>query len=93
MRLKVAECEVGLGELAPLTVQERLDLLANVLPDDPAALWEPTGPRVLAGRISAAWQAAHGKPDRIPDETPHPRGGTWAPTSPPGDFSPPPVTP
>ncbi|MFI6985537.1 hypothetical protein ACIBSV_44235 [Embleya sp. NPDC050154] len=81
MALKVTECEVGLGELASLTAQAQLQLFANVLPDDPAALWEPTGPRDLAGRIAAAWQVAYGKHDPVPPETLTHVGGLGAKTA------------
>ncbi|WP_439678373.1 hypothetical protein [Embleya sp. MST-111070] len=69
MSLKVAECEIGSGEVGPLTAQAQLELFADVLPDDPEELWEPTGPRDLAGRIAAAWQATYGKQVAIPHET------------------------
>ncbi|MGV9855263.1 hypothetical protein ACWDWU_41900 [Streptomyces sp. NPDC003442] len=67
LRLKVAEAEDGASELARLTASERLELLADVLPEDPAELWEPDGMRGVAERLAEAWQARRGRRVMVPE--------------------------
>ncbi|WP_432035457.1 hypothetical protein [Streptomyces cucumeris] len=67
--LKAAESEDGGQELARLSPLERLELLADVLPADPAALWEPEGMREVATRIGAAWRARFGRRTTVPEST------------------------
>ncbi|MER7342983.1 hypothetical protein ABT403_34805 [Streptomyces sp. NPDC000075] len=62
--LKTAEAEDARCELIPLHDQDRLTLLSNVLPEDPADLWEPGGLRRVASRTAQAWLAQRG--GRIP---------------------------
>ncbi|GAA1101540.1 hypothetical protein [Streptomyces javensis] len=69
LRLKVAEAEDGASELARLTAPERLELLADVLPEDPAELWEPDGMRGVAERLAEAWQARRGQRVVVPERT------------------------
>ncbi|MGW2780299.1 hypothetical protein ACWC3X_03460 [Streptomyces populi] len=42
------------------TGRQRLNLLADVMPEDPADLWEPGGPARLAERTAAAWAQQRG---------------------------------
>ncbi|OPC79580.1 hypothetical protein B4N89_00230 [Embleya scabrispora] len=65
--LKPAETEAGYDELGWTGNFDRLDLLARVLPEDPAELWEPAGPTVLADRIGAAWRTRYGRSDPAPE--------------------------
>ncbi len=67
--LKVSEGEAGRREHAELTEHDRLDLLAGVLPDDPADLWQPDGPKHLAARIAEAWVTRHGLRPVVPEST------------------------
>ncbi|MFI0728124.1 hypothetical protein ACH4S9_03755 [Streptomyces sp. NPDC021225] len=69
LRLKVAEAEDGGSELARLTPLERLELLADVLPEDPAELWEPQGMREVAERIAEAWRERYGRRTVVPERT------------------------
>ncbi|MFF5582991.1 hypothetical protein [Streptomyces hygroscopicus] len=69
LRLKVAEAEDGASELARLTALQRLELLAEVLPEDPAELWEPDGMRGVAERIAEAWRALRGRRVVVPART------------------------
>ncbi|MER6140398.1 hypothetical protein ABT174_10095 [Streptomyces sparsogenes] len=69
LRLKVAEAEDGASELARLTALERLELLADVLPEDPAELWEPGGMRAVAERLAEAWRARRGRRTAVPRRT------------------------
>ncbi|MEU5612207.1 hypothetical protein AB0H03_26345 [Streptomyces sparsogenes] len=69
LRLKVAEAEDGASELARLTSLERLELLADVLPEDPAELWEPGGMRAVAERLAEAWRARRGRRTTVPQRT------------------------
>jgi hypothetical protein len=64
-----AEAVAGADEVRRMSEWARLDLFANVLPDDPAQLWEPTGPSALAARIAAAWQARFGRSVAPPEDT------------------------
>ncbi|MEV0664833.1 hypothetical protein ACIBI3_32720 [Actinomadura luteofluorescens] len=43
------------------TDEDRLELLADVLPEDPEKLWEPGGLSEVALRLSQAWQQRFGK--------------------------------
>ncbi|MEU1791294.1 hypothetical protein ABZ553_36570 [Streptomyces sparsogenes] len=69
LRLKVAEAEDGASELARLTALERLELLADVLPEDPAELWEPGGMRAVAEWLAEAWRARRGRRTTVPRRT------------------------
>ncbi|MDX3224427.1 hypothetical protein [Streptomyces sp. ME19-01-6] len=69
LRLKVAEAEDGAAEHARLTPLERLELLADVLPEDPAELWEPHGMRGVAERLAEAWRALRGRRVVVPQRT------------------------
>ncbi|GAA2350309.1 hypothetical protein [Streptomyces cuspidosporus] len=69
LRLKVAEAEDGASELARLTSLERLELLADVLPEDPAELWEPGGMRAVAERLAEGWRARRGRRAVVPQRT------------------------
>ncbi|MGC0418992.1 hypothetical protein [Embleya sp. AB8] len=64
-----AEAAAGYDELRRLTEPDRLELFARALPDDPAELWEPTGPDALAGRIGAAWRDRFGRAVAAPEAT------------------------
>ncbi|MFK0256586.1 hypothetical protein [Streptomyces sp. NPDC090445] len=66
---KAAELESAREEMAVLNDDERLALLADVLPDDPADLWEPGGPARVAERIAAAWAEQHGTRPTAPWST------------------------
>ncbi|MFF7244863.1 hypothetical protein ACFZBU_13305 [Embleya sp. NPDC008237] len=65
--LKAGEVETARVESGRLEEQGWLDLLAGVLPADPADLWAPDAPRHLAGRIAAAWHLRHGRRVPIPE--------------------------
>ncbi|MFD7551874.1 hypothetical protein [Streptomyces sp. NPDC059816] len=65
-----AELESARGELSMLNDDDRLALLADVLPEDPADLWEPDGLARVAERTAAAWTERHGT-------RPHPPWDTW----------------
>ncbi|MFF2025404.1 hypothetical protein ACFVW2_26825 [Streptomyces sp. NPDC058171] len=65
-----AELESARNELSMLNDDDRLALLADVLPADPAELWEPDGPARVAERAAAAWTERHGA-------RPHPPWDTW----------------
>ncbi|MEU8823434.1 hypothetical protein [Streptomyces sp. NPDC048636] len=67
--VKVAQAEDGGTELVTLSPLERLELLADVLPADPAALWEPEGMREVAERIGAGWRAGFGRRTVVPEPT------------------------
>ncbi|MES4901770.1 MULTISPECIES: hypothetical protein [unclassified Streptomyces] len=69
LRLKVAEAEDGASELARLTSLERLELLADVLPEDPAELWEPGGMRGVAERLVEEWRERRGRRAVVPQRT------------------------
>ncbi|NUS90591.1 MAG: hypothetical protein HOY75_49855 [Streptomyces sp.] len=69
LRLKVAEAEDGASEHARLTALDRLELLADVLPEDPAELWEPHGMRGVAERIAEAWRERYGRRTVVPERT------------------------
>ncbi|MER7875083.1 hypothetical protein ABTY63_16210 [Streptomyces solisilvae] len=69
LRLKVAEAEDGGSELARLTSLDRLELLADVLPEDPAELWEPDGMLGVAERLAEAWQTRYGPRTVVPERT------------------------
>jgi hypothetical protein len=51
------------------TDEDRLELLAEVLPQDPEELWEPGGLREVASRLSQAWQQRFGRKTPVPLST------------------------
>ncbi|MYS85974.1 hypothetical protein [Embleya scabrispora] len=65
--LKAAEAETARVESGRLEAEGWLDLLADVLPADPADLWAPDAPRHLAARIATAWHARNGLRAPIPE--------------------------
>ncbi|MFF3849120.1 hypothetical protein [Streptomyces sp. NPDC002328] len=67
---KVGELEAAREELSMLHDDDRLALLADVMPTDPADLWEPGGLGRVAERIAEAWAEQHGA-------RPHPPWSTW----------------
>ncbi|MEU4998486.1 hypothetical protein [Streptomyces sp. NPDC021622] len=69
MGLKQSEAEAGERELATLRVAERLDLLADVLPEDPEQLWLEGGQLALAERIAEAWRRQQGVRPAVPEST------------------------
>lgn len=69
LRLKAAEADDARAELGRLTVEQRLDLLASVLPDDPADLWEPGGLHAVAERVAETWTAQFGRRVGVPEAT------------------------
>ncbi|XVQ08329.1 hypothetical protein ACQP1W_38085 [Spirillospora sp. CA-255316] len=69
LKIRTAEAADVLTELGGLNTVERLDLLADVLPADPAELWEPGGALALAERIAAAWRRRYGRRPVVPEET------------------------
>ncbi len=68
-RLKVAEVEDGVREPGRMSPPDRLGLLADVLPGDPAELWEPQGMRAVARRIAHAWRERYGRRTVVPERT------------------------
>ncbi|MEV5987152.1 hypothetical protein AB0L85_19345 [Streptomyces sp. NPDC052051] len=68
-RLKVAEVEDGAHEPGRMSPRDRLDLVADVLPEDPAELWEPQGLRTVAERIAQAWRERYGRRTVVPERT------------------------
>ncbi|MFD7765935.1 hypothetical protein [Streptomyces sp. NPDC059787] len=68
-RLKVAEVEDGVREPGRMRPLDRLELLADVLPEDPAELWEPQGMRAVAERIAHAWRERYGRRTVVPERT------------------------
>ncbi|MEV5436536.1 hypothetical protein AB0K80_10935 [Streptomyces sp. NPDC052682] len=68
-RVKVAEIEDGVREAGRMTSLDRLELVADVLPDDPAELWEPHGMRAVAERIAQAWRERYGRWTLVPQRT------------------------
>lgn len=67
---KAGELEAARAELSMLNDDERLELLADVLPADPADLWEPGALTRVAERTAAAWAERHGA-------RPHTPWSTW----------------
>ncbi|MFF1276081.1 hypothetical protein ACFVZC_22200 [Streptomyces marokkonensis] len=67
--LKVAEAEDGFHECARARPLDRLQLAADVLPEDPAELWEPHGLRAVAERIAHAWRERYGRRTAVPERT------------------------
>ncbi|MGK5544809.1 hypothetical protein ACSNOH_08760 [Streptomyces sp. URMC 127] len=67
--LKAAEAESARAELGRLQDPERIALLADVLPEDPADLWEPGGIRRVAARTAEAWREQQGARPLPPEET------------------------
>ncbi|MEV0302644.1 hypothetical protein [Streptomyces prasinus] len=68
-RLKVAQIEDGVQEPGRMGSLDRLELLADVLPEDPAELWEPQGMRAVAERIAHAWRERYGRRTVVPERT------------------------
>lgn len=68
-RLKVAEIEDGVREPGRMGSLDRLELVADVLPEDPAELWEPLGMRAVAERIAQAWRERYGRRTLVPERT------------------------
>lgn len=56
---KAGELESANDELTALNDDDRLSLLADVLPADPADLWAPGGLARVAERTAAAWAEQH----------------------------------
>ncbi|MFE1289734.1 hypothetical protein [Streptomyces sp. NPDC058751] len=67
---KQGELNSAHDELGMLGDDGRLALLADVMPEDPADLWEPGGPARVAERIAAAWAQQQGA-------RPTPPWSTW----------------
>lgn len=67
--LKVAEIEDGVREPGRMATLDRLDLVADVLPEDPAELWEPHGMRAVAERLAQAWRERYGRRTVVPPRT------------------------
>ncbi|MFJ5775349.1 hypothetical protein [Streptomyces sp. NPDC093094] len=66
---KAGELTAAHAELAMLRDEDRLDLLADVLPADPADLWAPGGMARVGERTAAAWAEQHGTRPSAPWET------------------------
>ncbi|WP_405669000.1 hypothetical protein OG379_40770 (plasmid) [Streptomyces sp. NBC_01166] len=66
---KAGELESARDELSMLHDDERLALLADVLPSDPADLWESGGLARVAERIAAVWVEQHGARAHTPWST------------------------
>ncbi|RPK72640.1 hypothetical protein EES45_32135 [Streptomyces sp. ADI97-07] len=66
---KAGELESARSELSMLHDDERLALLADVMPTDPEDLWKPGGLVRVAERIAAAWAEQHGARPRAPWST------------------------
>ncbi|CAL9344803.1 hypothetical protein [Streptomyces sp. enrichment culture] len=56
---KAGELEAARAELSMLKDDDRLELLTDVLPEDPADLWEPGALTEVAERTAAAWVRQH----------------------------------
>ncbi|MEO3825790.1 hypothetical protein [Actinomadura sp. B10D3] len=69
LRITAAEADDACGELRKLTTEQRLDLLADVLPADPADLWKPGALRDVAERVAEKWVTWFGRKPRVPEET------------------------
>ncbi|TDD57015.1 hypothetical protein E1286_01635 [Nonomuraea terrae] len=69
MGITTAEADDARTELRRLDTAARLDLLADVLPADPAELWEPGGAVTLARRIAEQWCGRHGRRVPMPEAT------------------------
>ncbi|MET9734799.1 hypothetical protein ABZZ79_30420 [Streptomyces sp. NPDC006458] len=63
---KAGELESARTELSAIRDEERLTLLADVLPEDPTDLWEPGGLARVADRTAAAWTRLHGRRPSAP---------------------------
>ncbi|MFD5520681.1 hypothetical protein [Streptomyces sp. NPDC127066] len=63
------ELESGRAELGTLRDAGRLALLADVMPEDPADLWEPGGLTRVAERTAVAWARQHGARPNAPWST------------------------
>ncbi|MFE1443336.1 hypothetical protein [Streptomyces sp. NPDC058739] len=66
---KAGELESARDELSAIRDEERLTLLADVLPEDPADLWEPGGLVRVAERTAADWNRQHGGRPAAPWQT------------------------
>ncbi|HYW25344.1 MAG TPA: hypothetical protein VE953_14340, partial [Terriglobales bacterium] len=63
--LKTSETTIAWDRLHGLAVQDRVDLVAAAMPDDPARLWEPDDDP--ESRIAAAWLRAFGRRPAVDD--------------------------
>ncbi|CAL9345462.1 hypothetical protein [Streptomyces sp. enrichment culture] len=66
---KAGELEAAQDELSMLRNDDRLALLADVMPTDPGDLWAPGGLGRVAERIAATWAQQHGTRPRPPWNT------------------------
>ncbi|MEU1818420.1 hypothetical protein ABZ543_25005 [Streptomyces roseifaciens] len=66
---KAGELESARAELSMLHDDDRLALLADVMPEDPEDLWEPGGLARVAERTAAAWAEQHGARPNAPWST------------------------
>ncbi|MET9591820.1 hypothetical protein ABZY45_12695 [Streptomyces sp. NPDC006516] len=66
---KAGELESARAELSALHDDERLALLADVLPEDPDDLWEPGGLVRVAEHTATAWTRQHGARPSAPWST------------------------
>jgi hypothetical protein len=69
LRLSAKQLEDGRSELSEITEEERLTLLAGILPDDPAELWRPGGVAGVAERLAGNWATRFGRRPAIAQET------------------------
>ncbi|MDP9843956.1 hypothetical protein [Streptosporangium lutulentum] len=69
LQIKAAEVDDARVELGKPTDEQRLDLLAGALPEDPERLWEPGGLRAVAEHVAEGWIERFGRRPRIPEET------------------------
>lgn len=67
--LNPRQLEEGRSELSSIKDQARLDLLAGVLPDDPARLWQPGAMAEVAERLAANWTARFGRKPAVAEAT------------------------
>jgi hypothetical protein len=63
--LKTSETAMAWDRLNGMSVQERVDLVAAAMPDDPAELWEPHDDP--ASRVAAAWLRVFGRRPDVDD--------------------------
>lgn len=68
-KLTPAAWKAGLDEASGLRYDTVLDLFTGTLPEDPAALWEPTGAREVAARLAERYVAVRGRRVTVPEET------------------------
>ena len=69
LNLSAKQLEDGRSELSEIKEEERLTLLAGVLPDDPAELWRPGGMAGVAERLAGNWAARFGHRPAVPEAT------------------------